>query len=83
MTKKRRGKRYDYSKHEITWSNTKIGENCEEYYGLHRDGARIKIDIKLDVFCVPMLFKHEYAGAELFVKIKFGFVCDDLLIFKL
>ena len=46
MTKKRRGKRYDYSKHEITWSNTKIGENCEEYYGLHRDGSRVKIDIK-------------------------------------
>ena len=46
MTKKRRGKRYDYSKHEITWSHTKIGENCEEYYGLHRDGARVKIDIK-------------------------------------
>ena len=49
MKKKHRNPKasqYDYKKHIGEWNGTPIHEESEEYYGIHRDGARVKIDIK-------------------------------------
>lgn len=49
MKKKHRNPKasqYDYKKHAGEWNGTPIHEESEEYYGIHRDGARVKIDIK-------------------------------------
>ena len=49
MKKKHRNPKasqYDYKKHTGVWNGMPIHEESEEYYGIHRDGARVKIDIK-------------------------------------
>ena len=49
MKKKNRNpnsKVHDYSKYASTWNGVEIPSDDERYYGIHRDGSRIKIDIK-------------------------------------
>lgn len=49
MKKKNRNassKVHDYSKYASKWNGVTIPSDDERYYGIHRDGNRIKIDIK-------------------------------------
>ena len=49
MKKKNRNpnsKVHDYSKYASKWNGVEIPSDDERYYGIHRDGSRIKIDIK-------------------------------------
>ena len=68
MKKKNRNassKVHDYSKYASKWNGVTIPSDDERYYGIHRDGSRIKIDIKrmkkighqvfLRVFWMPLL----------------------------
>lgn len=58
MTKKNRKRsKHNYSKYTHTWNDVEINDTNEKYYGLHRDGKRVKIDVKrmkkLDVLDIP------------------------------
>ena len=49
MKKKNRNphsKVHDYSKYASKWNGVEIPSDDERYYGIHRDGNRVKIDIK-------------------------------------
>ncbi len=49
MKKKNRNpnsKLHDYSKYASKWNGVEIPSDDERYYGIHRDGNRVKIDIK-------------------------------------
>lgn len=49
MKKKNRNpnsKVHDYSKYAYKWNGVEIPSDDERYYGIHRDGNRVKIDIK-------------------------------------
>ena len=47
MAKKNRNRtKHDYNKYSNNFAGTQIPMDDERYYGIHRDGARAKIDIK-------------------------------------
>lgn len=47
MAKKNRNRtKHDYSKYAGKWNDVEIPSTDEKYYGLHREGNRVKIDVK-------------------------------------
>ena len=46
MKRKHNRAKHDYAKYSTRWNGVEIPGNDERYYGIHRDGNRVKIDIK-------------------------------------